>query len=305
MRRLLPVAAALAFVLPIAAQSTPQSDTIPKELVTLLLRGPGMGSQDNFDIRIGAPGNFPKELLPDGATAAVSTVSERATTVVAEAPQLTDDLRAYQRKVESAGWLMTGSMTPRGGLVSSTFEAPLMFCQGDRYASIYLSNRPAGGRYARILLTTDPRRGSCQPVPRYGGPQFFADVTLPRMLPPEGSRGMAGAGSSMGSDHFEQRLRLQTPLEPAAVARHYADQLARDGWKIEGRGDGQGFAIARLTKSSDLKEVIVANIIVNAMPGGDLDVSFRLMRTDPNRRMMPVPGGGVGVRIGGLACCAP
>lgn len=302
------LAVAVSSLDPVRAQS-PQarpSDTIPKELVTLLLRGPGV-TGENFDITIGAPETFPRELLPDGATAAVSSVSERSTTVIAEAPQLTDDTRAYVRKAEAAGWISHGPMSMRG-LVSSAIEPPLMFCQGDRYATVYLSPRPAGGRYARISLTTDPRRGVCQPMPRYMGPSFFADITLPFLTPPDGSRSM-GTGSSSGSDHHDQRLRMQTTLTVEALVKHYVAQLRNDGWKLEGRGEDDGFAIARLVKMSSINEAIIANLIVNRMPNGDLDVAFRLMRVDPNRRMPPGRAGGPGVGgsliIGGTACCAP
>lgn len=284
----------------LAQQST---DTIPKELVTLLLRGPGsMGGE--FDIRLGAPADFPKELLPDGATAAVSTVSERGVTVVAEAPALGDDTSAYRKKVEAAGWVNHGPMS-MFGLMSNASQPPLMFCQGPRYATVYLSEREKGGRYARITLTSDPRRGTCRAAPSYAGPSFFADITLPRLMPPAGSRA-AGSGSSSSSDHFDQHLRLQTELPMKDVVAHYVDLLKKDGWKLEGRGDAGDTSMARLQKLSDLKDPIVANLLVNKMPNGDLDVSFRLLRVDPNRRLMPA-GGTIqgGIRIGGGVCCRP
>lgn len=282
-----------------AQQST---DTIPKELVTLLLRGPGsMGGE--FDIRMGAPADFPNELLPDGATAAVSTVSDRGVTVVAEAPALGDDTSAYRRKLEAAGWVNNGPMSMLG-LMSSASQPPLMFCQGSRYASIYLSEREKGGRYARITLTTDPRRGTCRGAPSYAGPSFFADITLPRLMPPAGSRA-AGSGSSSSSDHFDQHLRLQTELSTKDVVEHYVELLKKDGWQLEGRGSAGDTSVARLQKMSELKDPIVANLLVNKMPNGDLDVSFRLLRVDPNRRFMP-SGAGIrgGVTIGGT-CCRP
>lgn len=294
------LAALLSAAPALAQQST---DTIPKELVTLLLRGPGsMGGE--FDIRIGAPADFPNELLPDGATAAVSTVSERGVTVVAEAPALGDDTSAYRRKLEAAGWVNNGPMSMLG-LMSSASQPPLMFCQGSRYASVYLSEREKGGRYARITLTSDPRRGTCRAAPAYMGPSFFADLTLPRLMPPPGSRS-ACTGSSSSSDHFDQHLRLQTDLSTKDVVEHYVELLKKDGWKLEGRGNAGDTSVARLEKLSDLKDPIVANLLVNKMPNGDLDVSFRLLRVDPNRRLMPSAGGiQGGIRIGGGTCCRP
>ena len=309
MRRVAP-----AFVLvclaafPLTAQSPAQAgDTIPKELVALLLRGPGASGSDTFDIKIGAPADFPRELLPDDATAAVSMVSGGQTAVVVEAPKLTDDLRAWVSKAEAAGWITSGPGMPMRGLMSSSSAVmqTVSLCQGDRYMSALLSERPAGGRYVRISLTTDPRRGNCQPLPRYGGPSYFADVTVPMLRPPAGSRTFGGGGMSSSSDSYEQRLRIDTKLSPEAVVQHYVAQMQSAGWHLDGRADAEGVAIARLTMNSSLKELVVANLVANVMPDGDRDVVFRLMRDDPNRRRMP-GGAGAGVRIGGLpgsTCC--
>lgn len=91
------------------------------------------------------------------------------------------------------------------------------------------------------------------------------------------------------------------------MVKHYVAQLQKDGWKLEGRSDAEGIAVARLTKMSSINETIVANLIVNRMPGNDLDVAFRLMRVDPNRRpgRIGVPGAGGSMVIGGSTCCAP
>jgi hypothetical protein len=276
------------------AQSLQSFDTIPRELVALLLRGPGAYPGDNFDIKIGAPPNFPRELLPGGVTAAASTISERGMTVVAEAPQLTSrDLAQHDRDLAAAGWTNSMSMSARG-LVSSSTSPMSSTCKGDQYATISYSQRPAGGLYLRVSLTTDPRRGSCVPAGQRP-PANFADVDLPPLASPEGVRMMI-SGSGGGTDNYEQRIRLETAAEPAALVRHYGDQLEKAGWKRESAAGAAGVAFARFTFVTAAKDTVVGLVTVTTLPGGmQTDVSLRLLRIDPGRRF-PGRGAGAGPR---------
>ena len=125
-----------------AQSSQPQAaDTIPKELVSLLLRGPGTYPGESFDIKIGAPANFPGDLLPAGVTPAVSTVSDRMINVVAEAPGLdAADLLRHERALTASGWISPSSMSMRG-LVSNTTGPMMSVCKGDHYATFYTTPR--------------------------------------------------------------------------------------------------------------------------------------------------------------------
>ncbi|MEX2272182.1 MAG: hypothetical protein WD690_11950 [Vicinamibacterales bacterium] len=305
MRHLCAAVVILAFAFPAggsarAQQSLQSSDTIPKELVSLLLRGPGTNPGDNFDIKIGAPANFPSELLPQGVAPAVSTTSDRVITVVAEAPAISSaDLLQHERALAAAGWINTTSMSSRG-LISSSMMPAMQVCKGDQYATLYHSQRPAGGMYLRVSLTTDPRRGSCVPRPL----TFFADVNLPQLVPPPGSRAMGG-GSGGGGDSYDQRIRLETTLSVEDVVAHYSGQLARAGWKREARADDSGVALAKLTSISSTQDPIVALITATTIPGvTQLDVTLRLLRVDPSRRFPGRVGGpGIGGSITIGTCC--
>lgn len=293
MRRLL-----LIVVLSTAWQQS--GDTIPKELVTLLLRGPGTYPGENFEIKIGAPPNFPAELLPAGLKPAVSTVGDRITTVIAEAPDLMmDGLMKHERDLLAAGWISPSSMMMRG-LMASNVTPAMQVCKGDHYATIYPSVRGKGGLYIRVSLTTDPRRGSCVSIPR---PMAnFADVNVPFMPPPANTPAM-GAGSSSGMDHVSQHVRLQTGLSANDIADHYARLLEKAGWKRSGRAAGDGVAVIRLSSTSTTKEEVIAVVTAVALAGAaQQEVSLRLMRIDPNRRFPQVPRGG---RIGGSLTVGP
>lgn len=270
------------------------AQTVSKDLVNLLMRGPGMSSNDSFDLRIGAPPSFPRELLPRGVTPAASTVSERSTVVVAEAPDLTGrDLSQHDRDLAAAGWTNLSSMGMRG-LVSSNSSPSSSLCKGDQFVTISYSTRAAGGLNLRVAVTTDPRRGPCMTTG--GRPySYFADVDLPNLSPPDGSRVM-GSGSSSSNDRYDQNIRLETKLDPQAVVKHYGDQLESAGWKREARAGGPGAAFAHFTTVSTTKEPVIAIIVAAALPGGtQTAVNLQLLRVDPNSRMQGRIGG-VGAR---------
>lgn len=309
MRRLIPAVVMLSLFVAGAGAAAQSSDTIPKELVTLLLRGPGVYPGENFDIKIGAPANFPMDLLPKGVTPAVSTTSERVTMVVAEAPALTSrQMLQHERDLVAAGWVSMSMMSMSGrGLVSNNSSMPsVSACKGDQYATIYSSPRPAGGLYLRVSLTTDPRRGSCvaSPARPLSG---FADVDLPALLPPDGVP-TVGSGASNSGDSFTQHLRMQTTMALDDIVEHYASQLEKAGWKRERKADTQGFAIARLSTVSTGKETVLALITAVTMPDGkQVDVGLQMLRVDPNRRFPGMPGGrggniGATVVIPGVCC---
>lgn len=270
------------------------AQSVSKELLNLLTRGVGMGPNDNYDLRIGAPPSFPRELLPRGVTPAASTVAERMIVVVAEAPGLTGrDLSQHERDLAAAGWSSMSSMGMRG-LVSSNSTPSSNFCKGDQHATISYGQRTAGGLNLRVAVTTDPRRMCAGSGPRMMS--NFADVELPNLTPPAETRTLM-SGSSGGTDRYDQNIRLDTKLTPDAVVKHYGDQLEAAGWKREAQAGGAGVALARFTVlSATTKETVVAVVVAAALPpDGQIAVNLQLLRVDPNRRF---PGriGGAGPR---------
>lgn len=276
------------------AMGSLHAQSISKELVNLLTRGIGMGPNDNYELRIGAPPSFPRELLPRGVMPAASTVAERMTVVVAEAPGLAGrDLSQYERDLVAAGWMNMSSMASRG-LVMNNMSPSSSFCKGDQHASISYSARTEGGLNLRVALTTDPRRG-CTPAGTRPM-SFFADVDLPNLNPPEGTRTM-GSGSGSSTDRYDQNIRLETKLTPEAVVKHYGDQLANGGWKREAHTTAAGVALARFSTVSTTKETVIGVLIATQLPGDDqIAVNLQLLRVDPNRRFMGGRVGGAGAR---------
>jgi hypothetical protein len=257
------------------------AQSLSKELLTLLTRG--VSPTDNYDLRIGAPPDFPRELLPRGVMPAASTVSEQMTVVVAEAPDIgARDLSRHERDLAAAGWSNVSSMGSRG-LVSSNMMPSTQMCKGNQHVTMTYAQRAAGGLNLRIAVATDPRRGPCI-APGSRSMSFFADVDLPVLNAPDGSRVM-GSGSGSSNDRYDQNVRLETKLDAEAVVKHYGDQLEHAGWKREARAGGAGVALARFTVVSTTKETVVAILVATVLPAdGQIAVNLQLLRIDPNRR---------------------
>ena len=272
-----------------AGQQQQSRESIPKDLVLLLMRGAIM-PDDDFDIVLGLPAGFPSELLPRGAKPLISTTTKTNMTVIAQAGNEALDVAAYDRQLASAGWSTSprsGAQT-RGLLAGAPPQLPGMWCRADKYASIWASPRPEGGSIVRVAVSDTSRGNPCSPM----GPQTFnsiqTDVDLPLLFPPPQSRatgtGMSGGGSS---DSYDQRLRLETRLTTPEVLQHYRAQLEAHGWKFQSQAVGDGVGIVRFAVVSVKKEPVTATLSVVVVPGEPpLEVTLRILRA-PYRPFVP------------------
>jgi hypothetical protein len=269
----------------ISAAAAANQDTVPKELMAILMRGASPGE---FDLRVGPPPDgFPIEVLPRGTDVGVSAVSERVTTVAGTVTNEIDRFAEEQRLMK-AGW--TNSMPRSIGFVSTTSEQPLALCKGTQFLTLHFYPRQAGGQFVRASVTTEPRR-SCAPRP----PMSFPDLKLPDLTPPEGVRSYpSGSGSSL--DSMDARARLEKKITPEAAAKHYAAQMKAAGWTMQGiTTTGDEFAIARFVTKSTLGDDITAFIAITSLAGvEEMDLLLHVVRNKSDRRF---PGKG-GIQFG-------
>src|SRR5262245_58869457 len=202
-----------------AAQNAP--DAVSKELMTVLLRGPGMALGDKFDLQIGmAPQTFPIDLLPPGSEIGAAGVSDRGMVVVGVAPDFNEAGRWKEMtRLEALGW---GAMTlmPRGFLPTSA-SATQTVCRGGDLAILAVVPRSARGSFVRVSLTREPGR-SCPVRPPM--PSGMADVGIPAMFAPEGTK-LRPSGGGGSNDASYVSGRLESPLAMRDIARHYIPQL--------------------------------------------------------------------------------
>lgn len=262
---------------------------IPKDLVMLLMRG-GMGApSDGYDIVLGAPDGFPPELLPRGAKPLISTVSRSGTMLIAEAPELTPDLTRLEQPLIAAGWTISprSAAQPQRGLLGAPAQGSSLWCNGSRFASVMVFPRLAGGSYVRIsvsdsALTPQPAPMSpCTPINQPAPIPWFADIDMPLLFPPAGSRAVnSGVGMGGGAfDSYDQRLRLETTLTLPEVLQHYRAQIEKHGWTFQSQAVAEGIGVVRFAVPSTKKEPVAATLTVMAVPGPPpIEIGLHLVR---------------------------
>jgi hypothetical protein len=121
---------------------------------------------------------------------------------------------------------------------------------------------------------------------------WMADVTIPRLVAPAGSRPVGGASGGGGADSLTSTTRLETTLSPRDVALHYEKQLVAAGWKVAGRlQNGQDVAIARFDVPSTAGPSLSGWLSVSLLgASGDVDVFLRVVRNTRDPRMTPAGG---------------
>lgn len=278
-----------ALLLPAAAFAQAASgETVPKELMAVLLRGAGMGSND-FDLRVGPPPKeFPLAVLPPGSKIGVSAISERMTTVVGTVAGAVDRLKEQQR-LTGDGW--QSSMPRSRGFVTTGAEFPLSVCRGSEFVSLTYPSRPGGGSYVRATLTRDPRL-SCMPRSDMG--MGFADVPVPDLTPPDDVRSYpSGSGSNSDSMHATARLEKKQSVE--SLAKHYAEQMKAAGWRLDGiTTAGDDLSVARVSLTTKAGDAITGMIAVTALAGtGEANAMLYIVRNKSDRRFPGVSTFGI------------
>ena len=258
-----------------AAIGQATTDTIPKELVAVLMNGM---RGEPFDLRVGpAPTGFPVDVLPPRTRVVLSAVSVSGATVVGEAPGLASDRRSgFVEALTRSGW--TSLMPTQRGFVSGPLATSSSVCRGQDFVTLSFVDRAAGGTYVRAIWSNDPRR-QCQTLGAGSGSAFFADVRLPTLTPPAGVRA-SGATSGANNDSWTAATRLQGDMSPAAIVAHYTQQVTAIGWRVLGPPvTTDGASIVRFSVPSTANDTVVAMLVVTPFAKtGITDVFLRVVR---------------------------
>ena len=171
---------------------------------------------------------------------------------------------------------MGGHSTDRAGSAYSADPIGQLIVKD--FVTLTFTNRTHGGSYVRASLVRDPRR-QCLARPM-GIDAFFADITVPELLPPPGMRTGGGSGGG-GSDTWSSSTKLQGTATPAAVGAHYAGQLVAAGWRRnEGTLDRDGMYVTTFIVPTKTADGVVGVLMVSRLPGTDQsDVFLRVVRS--------------------------
>ncbi len=162
--------------------------------------------------------------------------------ILLDVPLPPEQARAfYKERLLATGWTDLGQSPhlPRhGGFVHSPPAAlrhDATFCKGPEGPSLHFSVRGEQGGFTdvRLDLNRDERESPCAQDARMRRQQRLYEQRfgglIPTLAPPEGAQQMSGSSSS-GSDSSHASATLETDSDPAALAAHYAGQLAQAGW---------------------------------------------------------------------------
>lgn len=290
MRRTATFAGSVLFVLSSPVGALAQAQGIPADVVALISRFGTMAGAD-AELRPGGPPvGFPADLVPPGAVVSASLVSPtRGTTVVATAASLSlAQIEQHWDGLPAAGWTQQGPAF-RGFVSGPAASMPMWtLCKGTDFVMLAASTREAGGFHLRMTHSNDVRRG-CVPG---GMNALMADVTVPRLAAPEGSRPVGGSSGGSGLDSMTSATRLETTLTPRDVSLHYEEQLVAAGWTVVGRlQDDRDAVILRFEVPSKAGPPLTGWLSVSLLGvAGDVDVFLRVIRNTRDPRMTP-PGG--------------
>ncbi len=268
-------------------QPTRSTETVSREVMTLLMTGPGMTS-GQFELRVGAaPETFPAELLPPGTAIEASASAPGTATVVGANASLTiSDLTAQLPRVAAAGWSNAGP--PIRGFVSRAASMALAVCRNQEFAVIGFATREAGGVYARVTVRQEPRQ-VCGSRPDFN----FPDVTIPVLVAPPDATIAGGGGSGGGVNDLHSRSHIETAAPLHTVMEHYVTQVERAGWTESGRlTQGNEIAVTRFRTTSRLGDAVTAVLVITRLgTGNGLDLMLHVVRDQPSSGPASSPAG--------------
>ena len=206
------------------------------------------------DPRVGNPqvliGELPQRLpveipLPEGSRVVGTLIRgpQYATSVVDVELPTEQVLKFYRERLQAAGWQESEFLKDRhsGGFTSPGLpDTMTTFCRGSRGPGLTVNAYARGNTSTDLRLDIDLSGQSCVQQARMGkmmGRGMAMHQMLPRLDPLPGSRQLpSGGGGGVASFYMNASLELNTPIDLAKLAAHYAAQLERAGWTREEEG---------------------------------------------------------------------
>jgi hypothetical protein len=222
------------------------------ELVMRLLAHPAHPQTQQLQLLPGRlPDTLPLKLpLPDGSRVVGSLVrGQESVEVVLDAPGSAEQVLAwYQQQMRAAGWQTPEEMQGHhpSGFVPSHSLMPFLhafFFQNEGRASLNVTIWQGQHEQADVRLHLEMNSQHASRVLHQRRRRRMRGMyePIPPMAAPLGARQIGGGGS--GSDEgWLSTATLETDLDLAALAAHYAGQLEKAGWKRA--ADGQSGPLA-------------------------------------------------------------
>ena len=245
-----------------------QKVTLPDEVVTVLVEGPGLSLTGRYTLFTGTPPNFPTDFLPAGIDVKGGATSGTFTVLVAYAGTSADAaLVVDETRLMRTGWFAGG--VPAGVFTGQPVAAPKTFCREAEFVLVATVPARSGGHFLRISVPKDaPRPCVARPV------RMITGANVPALTPPSGAK-MLGSSGGSGGHGTHALTRIQADQSPAELLDHFLRQLSASGWALDGkRLEADWISVARLRSTRDRN---VSGTLVVAASGDDLfDVTLRI-----------------------------
>ena len=255
------------------------SSSLPADLVTALLGGPGAMGASGFQYYVGAPPpGWPSALVPAPPAVMVGGMkgSRQLTAVFADSTARLP-LSAYLKRIEDAGWTKPAADNAAGFQLG---DGQYGFWCSDS-ARVTASLNPGAGSMAYVRVTYLPMpRGTCVPTPRASAVRSRPSLlTLPVLRPPAGARFTTSGGSS-GSNSLASSTRLiDATIDAAQVLAHYSAQLTAAGWRTFAPTLDATF-VAQLFEARDDSGTTWRGTLLVVPNGTTRDVTLMMSRPD-------------------------
>lgn len=262
-----------------AAGQARAEQTVPLELVRLLLSGAPLEPDARPDILVGRlPQSVTQAVvLPRDARPVGSAVFRDISRSIVALPQAPEDaLVDMEQRLLQGGW--TGApREPQGGFESSAMYQPgLTLCRGDSDAIVLrASRRESQGSYVHILHMVDRSQSPCRsPAAR----RHVIDPPIPLLLAPPGVR-VRGSGMGGSPDHADAHAQLTTTMTPASLIVHYGAQLREHGWTPAVSSSSEETALQTWQFTDDQGERWFGVLLATSIPELDArEVHLRVTR---------------------------
>lgn len=262
-----------------ASEGTQTSTAI--ELLTALMVGRTGG-----DVFVASPPTSLADILPYAewgrVVGGVSDGDDTGIVVVAVEGSGQAALERLPDVLAGLGWTRPAELEqPGGGFRAAEPDgAPLQWCGQGRLLSASGLDHESGA-YLRLAFG-DGQRSMCnQEVVESRQNRLRlrpARIGLPSLRAPEGSV-LRGGGSGMSGSHAQSEALIRTDLSAAALAAHFADQLAAEGWVTAGGVDGDGMSLRVWTVPRE-DGAWTGVLGIWPLDGGDYRAVLRLERAE-------------------------
>ncbi len=298
-----------------ALAATAFDDEVPTEVVNQVL-GAMFGGQAHLYSDL--PEGFPPFALPEDMTVLAGVDQGWSQRVILKSPfDYQAAIALAYRALMDAGWQLVprpGTQMQQAGFINPQQPSPqTQLCHNEHGFMDVSIQSDVAATYVNLVRNV-PQPGmpvpSCEPETAAANAlippevqqrmqqqmqqqmqlqEFMPRLVLPRVTEMTSPMGGYGGGPSSQND-WEVRATLSGTWSLEQVFRHFADQIADQGWERDARVTGDAMASGSWTKTVESDIELVGSLVVLSTGDESYDLRFRLIREGVPSTGVPTMG---------------